>query len=88
MFQSLDGTTTGPRSFSGPLGTQCAGDVWRLPVVVFRPVPGAVQELPDKVLKELSTDQQLLYRLAWAVQTGTLSDTTARRVIGALNHAR
>lgn len=27
VFQHLDGTTTGPRSFSGALGARCAGDV-------------------------------------------------------------
>ena len=88
LFQSLDGATTGPRSFSGPLGSQCAGDVWRLPVVEFRAVPGAVEEIPGQLLKELSVDQELLYRLAWAVQNGHLPDATAGRAIGALNHAR
>ena len=89
VFQGLDGTTTGPRSFSRPLGVQCAGDVWRLPVTEFQPVPaGAVEEIPEQLVMELSVDQQLLYRLAWAVQCGHLPDATARRAIGPLNHAR
>ena len=59
-------------------------------VVEFRPVPSVVKEIPgpEQLVKEMSIDQQLFYRLAWAVQSGRLSDAAARRAIGALNHAR
>ena len=82
------GLPPAPRSFSGPLGAQCAGEVWKLPVVKFQPVPGVVEEISEQLEKKLSTDQQLLYRLARAVQNGDMPDATARRAIGALNHAR
>ena len=95
------------RSFRGPLGAQCAGEACNLPVVKFQPVPGAVEEISEQLEKELSTDQQLLYRLARAVQSDdlcfadrepfcntlaitsrVLQNVTARRDIGAFNHAR
>ena len=60
------------RSFRGPLGAQCAGEACKLPVVKFQPVPGAVEEISEQLVKELSTDQQLLYRLARAVQSDDL----------------
>ena len=88
LFQSLDGTTSGPRSFSGPIGRTCAGDVWESEVVAFEPVPGHVPDLPPDVVHQLSTDQQLLHQLASAVQSGSVDPATARRRIGPLNHAR
>ena len=84
----LDGTTSGPRSFSGPIGSRCGSDVWKLPVVDFAPVPGNVQALPSDQLKTLSHDQQVLLELALAVQSGSVSSATAQRRIGPLNHAR
>lgn len=88
VFRQLDGRTTGPKSFSGPLGKAASGDVRALPVAQFRPVAGPVPELPAAVATELSDDQQLLYQLARAVQTGTIAPKVACRKIGPVNHAR
>ena len=85
---ALDGTTSGPRSFTGPIGKQCASDVWEREVVAFAAVPGCVEELPDAVVRQLSHDQEHLYHLARAVQSGAIPDRTASRRIGPLNHAR
>ena len=60
LFQQLDGKTTGPKSFNGPLGKAASGAVHRLPVVQFSPVAGPVPELPETAAAELSTDQLLL----------------------------
>lgn len=88
VFLALDGTTSGPRSWTGPLGRSCQSEVWRKDVVSFVAVPGLVDELPDKTLRQLSTDQELLYRLARSVQRGSVPVMTAKRKIGELNHAR
>ena len=88
LLCALDGTTSGPRSFSGQIGSSCAADVWTLEVVAFHPVPGHTEEQPEDLLKSLSQDQEILLRLALAVQSGSISDSTARRRIGPLNHAR
>ncbi|KAF0288495.1 hypothetical protein FJT64_013150 [Amphibalanus amphitrite] len=88
LFLSLDGATSGPRSFSGPIGKACSGDVWEREVVAFEPVPGSTPDLPPDVVQQLSTDQQLLHQLASAVQNGSVDPATARRRIGPLNHAR
>ena len=88
LVTTLDGTTTGPRSFTGPIGRLCAGDVWQADVVAYEPVPGNTPDLPAAVIQELSTDQQLLYLLAAAVQSGSVDNKTAGRRIGPLNHAR
>ncbi|KAF0292295.1 hypothetical protein FJT64_009693 [Amphibalanus amphitrite] len=57
-------------------------------VAPFQPVPGHVPEMTAELVATLSHDQQLLYRLALAVQTGDMSDSVARQRIGPLNHAR
>ena len=88
VFKTLDGTTSGPRSFTGAIGTCCAKDVWSESVVAFEPVPGHVPEIPTELVASLSNDQQLLYRLARAVQTGDVPEAVARQRIGPLNHAR
>lgn len=88
VFKTLDGTTSGPRSFTGAIGTCCAKDVWSEGVVAFEPVPGHVPEIPTELVASLSNDQQLLYRLARAVQTGDVPEAVARQRIGPLNHAR
>ena len=88
LLQHFDGTTTGPRSFSGPIGSKCAANVWNLKVVRFEGVPGHVEEPPAHVLQGMSNDQQLLLELCLAVQNGSVNDSTARRRIGPMNHAR
>ncbi|KAF0289541.1 hypothetical protein FJT64_012242 [Amphibalanus amphitrite] len=58
-----------------------------MPVVQFAPVPGSVPEIPETVFKELSSDQQIVHRLAMGVQSGTIAPQDASRRIGPLNHA-
>ena len=88
VFRQLDGSTTGPKSFAGPLGKAASGNVRKLPVAKFRPVAGSVTEIPEAAAGELSDDQKLLYQLARAVQTGTIAPKVACRKIGPVNHAR
>ena len=72
LLLKLDGTTSGPRSFSGPIGKACAGDVWERDVVAFESAPGSTPDLPAEVVQQRSIDQQLLYQLASAVQNGSV----------------
>ena len=89
VFHKLDGSTTGPKSFSGPLGRAASGEVHRLETASFRAVTGPLPDLPDQLVADLSTDQQLLYRLARGVQDGKLLDSSdGHRQIGPVNHAR
>ena len=89
VFHELDGSTTGPRSFSGPLGRAASGQVHLLGVASFHAVAGHLPDLPDQLAAELSTDQRLLYRLARGVQAGKLLDESDGHLqIGPVNHAR
>jgi len=74
LFQHIDGTTTGPNFYSGPIGTKllrCEG----LPVVRFQAVDC---NLPVVDLKILSKDQQYLLQIIQAVKRGNPSDLARR----------
>ncbi|KAF0293505.1 putative diacylglycerol O-acyltransferase [Amphibalanus amphitrite] len=88
VFQNLDGKTSGPGSFTGPLGKAADGSVHRLSPVKFRPVSGPELDLPDNIIADLSSDKLLLYQLTRAVRTGNISAKEACKKIGPLNHAR
>lgn len=80
----LDGPTTGPYSFSGPIGKQLVS-CHDLHVASFRKIEC---ELSNIDATELSTDQKYLYEISEAVATGTCSQELARRNPGNISHAR
>ncbi|CAH0546980.1 unnamed protein product [Brassicogethes aeneus] len=63
LFIEVDGTTSGPQTFSGPIGKMLEKCETR-PVIQFRPIPA---ELPEVTAKDLSTDQKYLYKIVSAV---------------------
>ncbi|KAL5251758.1 hypothetical protein ACHWQZ_G014793 [Mnemiopsis leidyi] len=88
-FTSLDGVTTGPNSFSGPIGTLAAGQLHLLKPRKFTPLQCPdFSKLPDDVLRKLSWDQKVLYRHVVAVQSGTLPPELASTEIGPVCHSR
>ena len=68
LFQHLHGKTSGPSTFSGPLGWEIAEDVHKLPIKSF-PRLGCpnFHSVPATVIGGLSTDLRLLYELARAI---------------------
>ena len=70
ILSNADGVTKGPDSLSGPVGSTLNQEVWKDPVVPFLPIAGKVEQLPDNVVRDLSRDQNLVYRYSWAIQTG------------------
>ena len=80
--------TSGPESFKGPLGQACCGDVHLRDVVQFVPINTSLPNLSEEVWKDLSRDQQLLYRYTKAIQSGIVSEDLARQVAGPVNHSR
>ena len=61
VYVKLDGTTTGPKSFSGPIGKMVADAVETAPVVDVTLVPGSVEAADCDALLQLSHDQSPLY---------------------------
>lgn len=88
LFQELDGTTSGPSTFNGPIGKLIVekGYLNKLPFVKFKKIN--CEPLPIMDRKVLSKDQQYLYDILEAVRTGAVSKKLQDRAIGAVHHAR
>lgn len=88
LFLHVDGVTTGPSSYSGPLGKLFVqkGHLNQLPVVPFLPVK--CRMLPDIDREVLSKDQQHLYDLAQAIERGKVPTNVSNRILGTVHHAR
>jgi hypothetical protein len=84
LFMHLDGTTTGPQSFCGPIG-KALKDVERQPVVKFAAIHSI---LPDMPSKDLSTDQRYLYEITTAVVEGRCPEGLSQRDPGKISHSR
>ena len=84
LVKSLDGETTGHKSFTGPLG-KLLMQADTMPIVKFDPIPS---EPLSVVPNELSTDQKYLFRMYEAVSIGTVSESLAVRDPGNVCHSR
>lgn len=84
LFSSLDGTTTGPNSFSGCIG-KSLDKCLDLEVEAFEPI---VTELPILDSNLLSTDQNYLFQMCTAISNGTVSSNLASKDPGRLAHSR
>lgn len=84
LIEKLDGTTSGPRGFSGAIGknlTSCD----QLPVINYKPIKC---ELPEVDREQLSTDQKYLFDVTTSVSTGEFPASLASKNPGKLSHAR
>lgn len=69
LFHYLDGKTTEPSTFNGPIG-QMVNTSNQLPVVNFQPIESSI---PDMSKVSLSSDQDYLFQIVQAVSTGKCS---------------
>ena len=68
VFQNLDGVTSGPDSFSGPIGRQLNGAVSECKVMKFKSIPNPkFPDFPHSLMDDLSSDQYYAYRICSAV---------------------
>lgn len=87
LFAKLDGSTSGLREFSGPIGKKlplCE----KMEVITYQPVAGNMPNLDDKIINELSTDQKYLYEICQAVASGICTLELANRQPGKMEHSR
>ena len=66
LFLHLDGTTTGPNSFSGPIGKKLPG-CEQFPVVKFKRIKTQLLEVDPNIF---SKDQQYLLLICTAIESG------------------
>lgn len=84
LLLRLDGKTTGPKCFSGPIGSELQ-KCETIPIVQFTAIPTT---LPETSRNDLSTDQKYLYDIMKAVSTGVFSSDLSNMEPGPLNHSR
>ena len=73
VFQNLDGVTSRPDSFSGPIGRQLNGAVSEWKVVKFKSIPNPKFPVISKsLMDDLSSDQYYAYRICSAVILGSV----------------
>lgn len=84
LLLHLDGKTTGPKCFSGTIGTQLQ-NCHTKPIVKFTVIPTI---LPEISKTDLSTDQKYLYDVMTAISTGIFPSDLANMEPGPLNHSR
>lgn len=88
LMTKLDGPTTGPKSFSGPLGKRLK-EYNYLDVIEFEPIefPCTVENI-ESISDDLSTDQRYLYEICSAISKGVVSEQLKNRTIGPISHSR
>ena len=92
VFNHLDGGwgTSGPNTFNGPMGKALTrADIHSKKVVAFKPIRApSLPDLSERIVKDLSRDQNLLYKYSKAVDTGDLPHEIAKQKPGPISHAR
>ena len=86
LFEALDGSTSGPRGFSGSIGRQLK-TCFQHPVTSFKTVR-LTEPLSNLDPEELSIDQQYLLEFCYSISNGDCSVDLASRNRGCLNHSR
>lgn len=83
IFTFLDGPTSGPKAFSGPIGKNL-GKSTTLNVVKFKPIS---TDLPP-ITSDLRTDQKYLYKMCQIVSSGFCSNAVANMDPGNVSYSR
>jgi hypothetical protein len=90
LIEQLDGKTSSKDGFTGPIGKLLSKVMQMELNPSFRALPGGedLQEMPDEILKSLSTDAALSYKYVQAVKTGVLPPELAELKPGPIVHSR
>jgi hypothetical protein len=90
VFDQCDGGfgTSGPTSFNGEMGKRCSDKLHLEDVQKFEAVDTSLKDIDDEVVKDLSRDQNLLYRYIKAIKAGSLPANLATQKAGPINHSR
>ena len=88
-FQNLDGVTSGPESFSRPIGWQLNGTVSEWKVVKFKSILNPkFSVIPNSLMDDFSSDQYFAYRIFSAIMLESVDVNLEFLEVGGLNHSR
>ena len=87
---ALDGPTCSDKGWTGPIGKLLGKVNTMTRLQEFQPIKEVepMVQLSDDVVKSLSTDSQLAYRLTKAMVEGKMDVDLVNRLVGNLSHAR
>ena len=90
LFKKLDGATSGPQNFNGPLEKQCKTNCHNQQTVQFKPIENPMKTIlvAEEVLNDLSTDQRLLHEYTKGIGVGEVDQKYACWKIGLIHHVR
>ena len=85
-----DGKTSSKEGWEGVLGKQLKTVQTLDRAYTFPAIPGKTElpDLPEKVVKDLSSDQHYSYRIAKAVRQGKIDEDLAALTVGKTGHSR
>lgn len=86
LFQTLDGPTTGDKTFSGCIG-RLLHSCEQMPVVHFNPIADG-EDLPGIPFENLSRDQKYLYQIVKSIRQGSVTSDLSHQKPGHLHHSR
>ncbi|XP_065647557.1 uncharacterized protein LOC136077054 [Hydra vulgaris] len=90
LIEGIDGLTSCSTGFVGPVG-KCLADVNKMeynPQFKALPEGESFVDIPETILKNMSTDQKQTYKLCKAVKIGVLPPNLREIQCGPLSHAR
>ena len=90
LIEGIDGLTSCSTGFVGPVG-KCLADVNKMeynPQFKVLPEGESFVDIPETILKSMSTDQKQTYKLCKAVKIGVLPPNLREIQCGPLSHAR
>ena len=90
LITDLDGKSSSKDGFSGPIGKMLSQVNTMSRKSSFEPIEETEEiiQLPEKIVKEMSTDAALSYQLLTAVRAGKLPPELASRKCGTIVHSR
>ena len=89
VFLTLDGTASGPDSFTGPIGKKLKGNVSDWPVIKFKRFESPhFPNLPQDVVHDLSTDQYYAYKICKGIISGSVDSNLQYLEVGPINLSR
>ena len=90
LMTALDGPTTSDKGWSGPIGKLLSNVNTISRLREFEPIKELepMVQLSEKVVKGLSTDSQLAYRLTQTIVEGKMDVDLINRRVGNLSHTR
>ena len=90
VFATLDGFTSGPNTFAGPIGKCLHGPASTWSVGQFEQIAMSTSfpKLPAHVVDDLSTGQHYAYSICWAIINGSIEDNLVYSEVGPIVHSR